>query len=148
MAGTFSSLKFPGRAPDDCVLVRAFVGRAGREEPAALADGELVRLVRAELASIVGLSAEPLFTRVFRWPKGMPQYRVGHAVLVERIEGAVGELPGVELAGGYLRGIGIGDCIREGAAAARRVVAHVERIAAPVAMVEAADAPAADGLDD
>jgi len=147
MAGTFSSLKFPGRAPDDCVLVRGFVGRAGREEPAALPDDELVRLVRAELASIVGLSAEPLLSRVFRWPKGMPQYRVGHAALVKRIEAAVGGLPGVELAGGYLRGIGIGDCLREGAAAARRVVAHVEHLSVPAAAV-ATDVPAADGLDD
>ena len=120
MAGTFSSLKFDGRAPDGAVLVRAFVGRAGREAAAGLPDAELLALVRDELASILGLRAEPLLTRIFRWPKGMPQYRVGHAALIGRVEAAVGELPGVELAGGYLHGIGIGDCIREGAAAAGR----------------------------
>jgi oxygen-dependent protoporphyrinogen oxidase len=123
MAGTFSSLKFAGRAPDDGVLVRAFVGRAGRETAVELPDDELVALVRAELASMVGLRAEPLFTRIFRWPRGMPQYRVGHRDLIARIEREVGELPGIELAGGYLHGIGIGDCIREGAAAARRAAA-------------------------
>ena len=125
MAGTFSSLKFPGRAPADGVLVRAFVGRAGREEPAGLPDDELVRLVRDELASIIGLRAEPLFTRIFRWPRGMPQYRVGHRRLIDRIETGIAELPGIEIAGGYLRGIGIGDCLREGAAAASRAVASV-----------------------
>ena len=148
MAGTFSSLKFAGRAPDDGVLVRAFVGRAGREEPAGLADDELVRLVRAELANIVGLRAEPLLTRIFRWPRGMPQYRVGHGALVEGIESALGELPGVELAGGYLHGIGIGDCIREGGAAARRAVAHVENLAEPPAPAQRDDVPAADGVED
>jgi protoporphyrinogen/coproporphyrinogen III oxidase len=123
MAGTFSSLKFAGRAPDDGVLVRAFVGRAGRESAVGLPDDELVALVRRELASMVGLQAEPLFTRIFRWPRGMPQYRVGHRELIERIEHEVGVLPGIELAGGYLHGIGIGDCIREGAGAARRAAA-------------------------
>ena len=126
MAGTFSSLKFAGRAPDDRVLVRAFVGRAGRETAVGLPDDELVALVRDELASIVGLHAEPLFTRIFRWPRGMPQYRVGHGELIARIEREVGGLPGIELAGGYLHGIGIGDCIREGAAAARRAVAQLD----------------------
>ncbi len=148
MAGTFSSLKFSGRAPDDGVLVRAFVGRAGREESAELPDDQLVRLVRAELSSIVGLRAEPQLTRIFRWPRGMPQYRVGHGVLIERLEDEVGGLPGIELAGGYLHGIGIGDCIREGAAAAGRAVAHVERLAEPRQRVQSADVPAADGVED
>jgi oxygen-dependent protoporphyrinogen oxidase len=125
MAGTFSSLKFPGRAPADGVLVRAFVGRAGREETAGLPDDELVAVVRDELASIVGLRAEPLFTRIFRWPRGMPQYRVGHGPLIDRIESGIADLPGIEIAGGYLHGIGIGDCIREGAAAAGRAAASV-----------------------
>jgi oxygen-dependent protoporphyrinogen oxidase len=125
MAGTFSSLKFSGRAPADGVLVRAFVGRAGREETAGLPDDALVKLVRDELASIVGLRAEPLFTRIFRWPRGMPQYRVGHRRLIDGVETAIADLPGIEIAGGYLHGIGIGDCIREGAVAAGRTVAHV-----------------------
>jgi oxygen-dependent protoporphyrinogen oxidase len=104
--------------------------------------------VRAELASIVGLRAEPLFTRIFRWPRGMPQYRVGHGALIERIESRVGELPGVELAGGYLHGIGIGDCIREGAAAALRAAAFVEHLAEPPVAAQPHDVTAADGVED
>jgi oxygen-dependent protoporphyrinogen oxidase len=148
MAGTFSSLKFPGRAPDDGALVRAFVGRAGREEPAELPDDGLVRLVRAELAGIVGLRAEPLFTRIFRWPRGMPQYRVGHRRLVSRVEGELAAVPGIEIAGGYLHGIGIGDCIREGAAAGQRAVAHVEHLVEPPVPPQPDDLPAADGVED
>ena len=147
MAGTFSSLKFDGRAPDDAVLVRAFVGRAGRESAAALPDDELIALVRDELASILDLRAEPLLTRIFRWPQGMPQYRVGHAALIGRVEAAIGELPGIELAGGYLHGIGIGDCIREGAAAAGRAVAHVEHLTAPAEAAVPSGLPAGDGIE-
>ena len=148
MACTFSSLKFEGRAPDDALLVRAFAGRAGREQAVGLPDDELVGLVRAELADILGLRAEPLFARVFRWPRGMPQYRVGHRELIERVDRQIGALPGVELAGGYLRGIGIGDCLREGAAAAARALAHVERTAAPAGSNAPGDLPAADGVED
>jgi oxygen-dependent protoporphyrinogen oxidase len=163
MAGTFSSLKFSGRAPADGVLVRAFVGRAGREETAGLPDDELVKLVRDELASIVGLRAEPLFTRIFRWPRGMPQYRVGHRRLIDKVETAIADLPGIEIAGGYLHGIGIGDCIREGAAAAGRAAAHVRGEAGPLPSApstgDSADdvaaarsavrsLPAADGVED
>ena len=142
MAGTFSSLKFSGRAPADGVLVRAFVGRAGREDTAGLPDDELVKLVRGELASIVGLRADPLFTRIFRWPRGMPQYRVGHRRLIDTIETAVAGRPGIEIAGGYLHGIGIGDCIREGAAAADRVAAHVRCEVGPAPAAPPQNAPA------
>ena len=144
MAGTFSSRTFSGRAPADGVLVRAFVGRAGREETAGLPDDELVKLVRDELASIVGLRAEPLFTRIFRWPRGMPQYRVGHRRLIDKVETAIADLPGIEIAGGYLHGIGIGDCIREGAAAAGRAVACVCDQAEPPRSVPAVGRAASD----
>jgi oxygen-dependent protoporphyrinogen oxidase len=123
-------------------------GRPGREETAELPDDELLRLVRAELASIVGLRAEPLFTRIFRWPRGMPQYRVGHRWLIDRVEAQVARAPGVEIAGGYLHGIGSGDCIREGAAAALRAAAHVEHLAEPLVPAQPADVPAADGVED
>jgi oxygen-dependent protoporphyrinogen oxidase len=70
----------------------------------------------------------------------MPQYRVGHRDLIERIERDMAALPGVELAGGYLRGIGIGDCIREGAAAAARALGSVQKASAAAAPT-AAPAP-------
>ncbi len=148
MATTYSSSKFPGRAPDGHVLVRSFVGRAGREEPAALPDRELVGLVRSELFNILEIQAEPQFTSIFRWPQGMPQYRVGHRGLVDGIEAAVATAPGVEIAGGYLHGIGIGDCIREGAAASQRALAHLAHAAEPPVPVQSDELPAGDGLGD
>ena len=78
MATTFSSSKFPGRAPDGHVLLRSFLGRAGIEAAAQLDDDEMVKVVRSELREILGIGAEPEFAEIFRWPRGMPQYRVGH----------------------------------------------------------------------
>jgi len=146
MATTWSSAKFSGRAPEGYVLVRSFVGRAGFEQYAVLDDGELVALVLDELAVVLGIHATPVLSRIFRWPLGMPQYRVGHADLVRRIEEDVARVPGVEIAGGAYHGIGIGDCIREGRAAARRAVEHIEGSPEDPVPPQPADVPGIDGL--
>ena len=148
MATTWSSSKFDGRAPGGHVLLRSFLGRAGREAAAQLDDDEMAAVVRAELRDIMGISAEPEFVEIFRWPRGMPQYRVGHVELVAHIEGAVARVPGVELAGGAYHGIGIGDCLREGAAAAERALEHVRGLPEDEIPPQPADVPGIDGIED
>jgi len=148
MATTWTSSKFPGRAPADYVLLRSFVGRAGYEHYAMVDDDELRRLVLDELRETLGIHAQPVLTRIFRWPNGMPQYRVGHAALVERIERGVAALPGIEIAGGAYHGIGIGDCIREGTAAARRVAEYIAGAPEEPVPAQRIDLPAADGITD
>jgi len=148
MATTWSSSKFPGRAPEGHVLLRSFLGRAGIEAAAQLDDAEMIKVVRAELREVMGISAEPEFAQIFRWPRGMPQYRVGHVDLVDRIEAGVLGVPGIELAGGAYHGIGIGDCLREGAAAAERALEHVRGLPEDAVPPQLADVPAADGVAD
>ena len=148
MATTWSSSKFPGRAPEGHVLLRSFLGRAGIEAAAQLDDAEMTKVVRAELREVMGIAAEPEFAQIFRWPRGMPQYRVGHVDLVDRIEAGVARVPGVELAGGAYHGIGIGDCLREGAAAAERALEHVRGLPEDAVPPQPSDVPAADGVAD
>jgi oxygen-dependent protoporphyrinogen oxidase len=148
MATTWSSSKFDDRAPDGHVLLRSFLGRAGREAAAQLDDDEMAKVVRAELREIMGISAEPEFIEIFRWPRGMPQYRVGHVDLVAHIEAAVARVPGIELAGGAYHGIGIGDCLREGAAAAERALEHVRGLPEDEVPPQPADVPGIDGVED
>jgi oxygen-dependent protoporphyrinogen oxidase len=148
MATTWSSSKFPGRAPEGHVLLRSFLGRAGIEAAAQLDDDEMTKVVRAELREVMGIAAEPEFVEIFRWPRGMPQYRVGHVDLVDRIEAGVAKVPGVELAGGAYHGIGIGDCLREGAAAAERALEHVRGLPEDAVPPQPSDVPAADGIAD
>ncbi|MBN2204458.1 MAG: protoporphyrinogen oxidase [Thermoleophilia bacterium] len=148
MATTWSSSKFPGRAPEGHVLLRSFLGRAGLEAAAQLDDAEMATLVRRELRDVLGIAAEPEFIEIFRWPRGMPQYRVGHKALVDGIEGELAAVPGVELAGGAYHGIGIGDCLREGAAAAERALEHVRGLPEDAPPPAPPDVPAADGVED
>jgi oxygen-dependent protoporphyrinogen oxidase len=89
-----------------------------------LDDGRLTTVVREELAAILGVRAAPLFTRIFRWPDGYPQYDVGHLERVAAIEAA---LPaGMAVAGSSYRGVGVPDCIHQGELAATQVIAALK----------------------
>lgn len=118
IACTFSSVKFPGRAPDDHVLLRAFAGGALQPEVFALEESEIVNRVESDLHELLGITGKPLFTEVSKWQNSMPQYEVGHLDRIAAIENTVRELPGLTLAGNAYRGAGIPDCIRSGETAA------------------------------
>lgn len=122
IACTFSSVKFAGRAPDDHVLLRAFVGGALQPEMLALDDEEILRLVEKDLNELLRITGKPLFTRLSRWINSMPQYEVGHLGRVAEIDRAVEPLAGLALAGNSYRGAGIPDCIRSGERAAERLL--------------------------
>jgi oxygen-dependent protoporphyrinogen oxidase len=121
LAATFSSVKYPGRAPAGHVLIRCFLGGALNAEMLDEDDASLVTRARGELTDALGVVAEPVLVRVSRWPASMPQYRVGHLARVEAIERRANALAGLHLAGGAHRGVGIADCIRSGEAAAEAV---------------------------
>ena len=120
-ACTWSSEKFSGRAPAGKVLLRAFVGGSKREALAERSEEEIVEMVRADLADILGIKGEPLFFRVYRWPRAMPQYTMGHLDRVAAVEAACERLAGLALAGSSYRGIGIPDCIHQGRQAAGNI---------------------------
>jgi oxygen-dependent protoporphyrinogen oxidase len=121
LACTWSSQKWEGRAPAGSALVRVYAGRFGGRDLTLETDEELVALAREELA-LLDVSAEPTLVRVQRWPRGMPQYVLGHPERLERIEARIDEYPGLALAGAAYRGVGIPDCVASGEAAAEAVV--------------------------
>jgi protoporphyrinogen/coproporphyrinogen III oxidase len=123
LAGTFSSVKYPGRAPHGHVLMRCFIGGTLGAKALELDDPTLIARARGELGDALGIRAEPVLVRVSRWPASMPQYRVGHLARVETIERTLEALPGLGLAGSSYRGVSIADCVRAGEAAADRAFA-------------------------
>jgi len=122
LAATFVHNKFPHRAPEDRALLRCFIGGARNEQVLQAPDEEVIRIVREELQQIIGLTADPLFTCVYRWQGAMAQYGVGHLERLERIQGLLQQLPGLTLAGNGYRGIGVPDCVRSGTEAANRAL--------------------------
>ena len=122
IACTFSSVKYPGRAPEGFALLRVFMGGALNEAILEGDDETLSRVARAELGELLGVTPPPLFSRVSRYPKAMPQYHVGHLARVEAIEGCLRAHPGLALVGGAYRGVGISDCVRSAEEAAARLM--------------------------
>jgi oxygen-dependent protoporphyrinogen oxidase len=107
------------------LLVRCYVGGVGREAILQLDGQALVARVREELASMCGVTANPGYVEVNRWMKAMPQYTLGHLDRLNQIEGALSRYGGLVLTGAGYRGVGIPDCIRDGAVAADRVVRYL-----------------------
>ncbi len=122
LACTWTSTKFPHRAPDGYGLMRAFIGRAGDEDVLNHTDAELLQMVRDELRDVLGITAEPLLYRIFRWPQAMPQYTLGHLDRIAAIDRRLAEHPGLYVAGNAYRGIGLPDCIASGEAAADKAL--------------------------
>jgi oxygen-dependent protoporphyrinogen oxidase len=122
LAATFISSKWKGRAPEGSVLVRVFVG--GHRDPSRIAstDEELVAVGREELARLLDVRAEPLFTRVFRYEQANAQPIVGHADRVQRIRQRAERHPGLLFAGAAFEGVGIPDCVRQANDAAALVL--------------------------
>jgi len=122
LACTWTSSKFPPRAPQGKVLLRAFVNKWVEMD-----DNELVNAIVEALRPLLGIKGEPERSWVFRWENAMPQYTVGHAKKVVRINERLKGLHKVFLAGNYLTGIGIPDCIRNGREAAEKAIRAILR---------------------
>ncbi len=124
MAATYSSTKWPGRAPKGKVLLRGFVGGPHNQAILEHSDAELIQIVHSEFQEIIGLNpkAKPLFTRLYRWPLGMPQYTLGHLDRVELIERRSADIKGLALAGGSYRGVGLPNCIESGERAVSKIL--------------------------
>lgn len=128
-ACTVTSTKFDHRAPAGYVLLRVFVGGSRNPDVVDLDDPALLALVRGELRDILGIAAEPVIARIYRWPNANPQYDLGHLDHVDALE--AGCPHGLYLAGSAYRGVGIPDCVRQGQEVAERALQQLQRQAAP-----------------
>jgi oxygen-dependent protoporphyrinogen oxidase len=130
IAATWTSLKWPHRAPPQDVSVRCYLGGVGREAILQRDDEALVQCVREELASIVGLQATPHYVEVNRWNRAMPQYTIGHLDRLAQMEAALSRFGGLAVTGAGYRGVGLPDCIRDGAETAAKLLRYLQ--ASPV----------------
>ncbi|MCL5957751.1 MAG: protoporphyrinogen oxidase [Chloroflexi bacterium] len=125
MASTWSSTKWIGRAPEGHALIRVFVGGAHNQALVELDDEEIIRISRDELRTIMGISAEPEFARVYRWIRGMPQYTLGHLQRLETMEERLAQHPGLYLCGASYRGVGTGDCMNSAEQAVAKAIEYL-----------------------
>lgn len=117
---TISSTKFSHRAPDDHMLLRVFFGGSRSPESMELDDETLLEAVRNELRTILGIDAEPLFHRIYRWWNANPQYDIGHLERVSEIEKSLPE--GLYVTGSPYRGVGMPDCVHQAQQTAEQAI--------------------------
>jgi len=130
LGALWESSIYPGRAPAGKALLRVMIGGATDREAGDLDDSELLDTVRTDLRVTMGVRLAPEFIHVFRHPRGIPQYTVGHASRLARIEKRLREHPGLFLAGNSYRGVSINACIEDAPVIARRVASHLQRLPA------------------
>jgi oxygen-dependent protoporphyrinogen oxidase len=111
-ACTYASSKFPGRAPDGHVLLRAYLPPM---------DGDPAQVAHAQLGAILGIKGEPLWSRAFYWNRGLPRYRAHHAEHVASVRERLIRLPPIAIAGAGYDGAGVSACVRSGRNAGRLI---------------------------
>ncbi|MEE2637511.1 MAG: protoporphyrinogen oxidase [Acidobacteriota bacterium] len=123
MAGSWVTSKWPGRAPKGHVLLRGFLGGVRDPDVISRSDDELVSIAHETFAKVLDLDRPPDLKRVYRWPRANPQHIVGHLSRMASIETQLKQYPGLFVTGSGFRGVGIPDCVADGRATARAVVA-------------------------
>ena len=112
-ACTFASSKFPGRAPRDHALLRAFVTAAGTD---------LEQAAHRALAPILGITGAPLWAKTFEWERGIPRYDTDHDSRVAAARRRLAGIGPIALAGAGYDGAGVSACVRSGRTAARELL--------------------------
>ncbi|MBI4273940.1 MAG: protoporphyrinogen oxidase [Rhizobiales bacterium] len=126
LSGTlFCSTMFPGRAPEGFVSLAAYIGGDRAPELARLPTDELIEMARREFAELLGVKGEPVLARVRHWPRGLPQYRIGHRDLIAVLTGTADRRPGLFLTGNYFAGVSVATCVVHATQTAIRVDAFL-----------------------
>jgi oxygen-dependent protoporphyrinogen oxidase len=118
LACTFVNQKFPDRAPEGAVLLRAFFGGDTAANLLHETDATLIKLAEQRLAEALGPLPEPHITIVRRWPHSLPQYAVGHLDRMAKLQALVANFPGLYLVGNAYKGVGLPNMVHMGREAA------------------------------
>jgi oxygen-dependent protoporphyrinogen oxidase len=116
---------FPERAPAGAVLLRAICGGWHRADIVGWEDDRLVDAVRTELRLAMGITAIPIFQKIIRWDRAIPQYHIGHLERLERIGRHLSRHTGLYLGGNAYRGVALNDCTEQAEVLAGRVTAYL-----------------------
>lgn len=113
---------FPHHAPDDQRLIRVFVGGARTPDVISRRSDELVATSLDALRDLLQISGEPTLVDVCPYAAAIPQFYLGHEKRIARLRECVAKVPGLHLAGNYLDGVSINDCVRLGKQVAHQIV--------------------------
>jgi protoporphyrinogen/coproporphyrinogen III oxidase len=122
----WNSSLFPGRAPGGAVTLTSFTGGATNPEITGEPEEEIAKIVQSENEHVLKIIGSPVASAVWKNPRALPQYNLGHGHVVEAIRDAERRLPGIFFAGNYLEGPAIGKCVENGFQAAEAVQNYLQ----------------------
>jgi oxygen-dependent protoporphyrinogen oxidase len=109
----WNSSLFPGRAPEGHALLTSFVGGATNPGAVSKSAETLAAQVHREMAPLLSIRKEPLFSNVTIWQRAIPQYNLGHTARICAINSLRTRFPGLHFSGNYLHGPAIGTCVEQ-----------------------------------
>jgi oxygen-dependent protoporphyrinogen oxidase len=121
LGAVWNSVVLRARCPDSEVLITAFLGGATDSDIQECNDEEVARVAHRDLSNVMRISQRrPTVVAGFRWAKAIPQYTLGHEQRIARIRAAIDRVPNLYLAGNFMSGVSVSDCIRLAQAAAAK----------------------------
>jgi protoporphyrinogen/coproporphyrinogen III oxidase len=121
LGSIWTSSIFEARAPEGFVQFRSMLGGAGDPSVLELSDDQLWKTLRRELDPLIGIHKDPDFIRIYRWERGIPQFKMGHRERRARIEQGVVRHPGLYIAGNAYYGVSLNDCVKMAYRVARQL---------------------------
>jgi protoporphyrinogen/coproporphyrinogen III oxidase len=122
----WNSSLFPDRAREGSVTITGFIGGATDPEIMQLHEENIAAIVAEENGRILGITGPPVQTAVWKYPRALPQYNLGHGHIVETIRDAERASPGLFFAGNYLEGPAVGKCVENGFHTAEAVQKYLQ----------------------
>jgi oxygen-dependent protoporphyrinogen oxidase len=123
----FNSSLFVGRAAKEMAVLTSFAGGATDLEIVERSEKEIAEIVRSENAKVLGIMGPPVTTTVWKYPKALPQYNLGHGHTVEAIREGERANAGLFLSGNYLEGPSMGKCVEQGFRTGEAVRRYLQR---------------------
>jgi oxygen-dependent protoporphyrinogen oxidase len=126
LGSLWTSSVFAGRVPEGHHLMTTFIGGARNPELAKRSEDELIEIAVGEIDEVLGLQGEPVFTRVKKWERAIPQYNIGYENVVSAIDNFQQQNPGLFLCSNFYGGISVGDCVKNSLNTTRAVLEFLE----------------------
>jgi oxygen-dependent protoporphyrinogen oxidase len=116
---------FPHHGKEGHRLIRVFIGGNRTPDVISHSEDELLTTTAGALRELLQVTGEPTLVDICPYPDAIPQYHLGHVDKVERLRAGAAKVPGLHLAGNYLEGVSINDCVRLGKRVAQEVTQAV-----------------------
>ncbi len=114
LGAIFQSAVFANRAPKGKSSFTLFIGgsrNAGLFQ--RFSKQEIIEKAIAEFQKIMQIKGKPETVFSYKWECAIPQYEMGYTKVLNEISNFEKQNPGIYLAGNYVSGVGVSDCIKK-----------------------------------